>query len=45
MIYFYNKTKVKNAKPFYKGHHQPRKPGDEKGYLGYYYLWLLGYYY
>ena len=31
-------TKVKNAKPFYKGHHQPRKPGDEKGYLGYYYL-------
>ena len=31
-------TKVKNAKPFYLGHHQPRKPGDEIGYLGYYYL-------
>ena len=31
-------TNVKKAKPLYKGHHQPRKPGDEKGYLGYYYL-------
>ena len=31
-------TNVKKAIPFYKGHHQPRKPGDEKGYLGYYYL-------
>ena len=31
-------TKVKRAKPLYLGHYQPRKPGDEIHYLGYYYL-------
>ena len=31
-------TNVRKSKPLYKGHHQPRKPGDEKGYLGYYFL-------
>ena len=29
-------TNVKKCKPSYKGHHQPRIPGDEFGYLGYY---------
>ena len=29
---------VKKAKPLYKGHHQPRIPGDETNYLGYYNL-------
>lgn len=29
---------VKKAKPLYKGHHQPRKPGDPKDYLEYYEL-------
>ena len=29
-------TNVKKSKPRFKGHHQPRIPGDEKGYLGYY---------
>ena len=29
---------MKKTKPLYEGHHQPRKPGDEKGYLGYYLL-------
>lgn len=29
---------VKKAKSLYKGHHQPRIPGDEKNYLGYYNL-------
>ena len=27
---------VKKSKPRFKGHHQPRKPGDNNGYLGYY---------
>ena len=27
---------VKKSKPRFKGHHQPRYPGDEHGYLGYY---------
>ena len=27
---------VKKAKPLYEGHHQPRIPGDQKKYLGYY---------
>ena len=31
-------TNVKKAKPLYEGHHQPRKPGDKKGYLGHYLL-------
>ena len=31
-------TMVRKAKPLFLGHHQPRKPGDEKGYLGYYHL-------
>ena len=31
-------TTVNKAKPFFIGHHQPRKPGDEIDYLGYYYL-------
>ena len=31
-------TNVRISKPLYKGHHQPRKPGDEEGYLGYYFL-------
>ena len=31
-------TNVKKSKPLYEGHHQPRKPGDDKNYLGYYYL-------
>jgi lipopolysaccharide biosynthesis protein len=31
-------TNVKKTKPLYEGHHQPRKPGDEKDYLGYYLL-------
>ena len=31
-------TNVKKSKPLYRGHHQPRKPGDEVGYLGYYFL-------
>ena len=29
-------TNVKKSKPKFKGHHQPRYPGDEHGYLGYY---------
>ena len=29
-------TNVKKCKPFFKGHHQPRIPGDKFGYLGYY---------
>ena len=29
---------VKKAKSLYKGHHQPRIPGDEINYLGYYNL-------
>ena len=29
---------VKKDKPLYKGHYQPRKPGDKLGYLGYYEL-------
>ena len=29
---------IRNAKSLFKGHHQPRKPGDEKEYLGYYNL-------
>ena len=29
---------VKKAKSLYKGHHQPRIPGDETNYLGYYNL-------
>ena len=29
---------VKGAKPLYKGHHQPRKPGDSTNYLQYYNL-------
>ena len=29
-------TNVKKSKPRFKGHHQPRIPGDKKGYLGYY---------
>ena len=29
---------VKKAKPLYKGHYQPRKPGDPKDYLEYYEL-------
>ena len=29
---------VKKSIPLYKGHHQPRKPGDKLNYLGYYEL-------
>ena len=29
-------TNVKRGRPLYEGHHQPRFPGDEYGYLGYY---------
>jgi hypothetical protein len=29
---------VKKAQPLYKGHHQPRKPGDPNQYLNYYEL-------
>ena len=29
-------TNVKKSKPRFIGHHQPRIPGDEHGYLGYY---------
>ena len=29
---------VKKGKPLYEGHHQPRIPGDEDHYLGYYEL-------
>ena len=29
-------TNVKKSKPIFKGHHQPRIPGDFFGYLGYY---------
>ena len=29
-------TNVKKSKPRFKGHHQPRFPGDKNGYLGYY---------
>ena len=29
-------TNVKKSKPRFKGHHQPRIPGDKYGYLGYY---------
>ena len=29
-------TNVKKSKPRFKGHHQPRIPGDKFGYLGYY---------
>ena len=36
----YNQTNewgnIIKSKPLYKSHHQPRKPGDEKIYLGYY---------
>ena len=31
-------TNVKSSKPLYKGHHQPRIPGDVLNYLGYYEL-------
>ena len=31
-------TNVKKSKPHFKGHHQPRKPGDKKNYLNYYNL-------
>ena len=31
-------TNVKDSKPLYKGHHQPRIPGDSLNYLGYYEL-------
>ena len=31
-------TNVKSSKPLYKGHHQPRIPGDSLNYLGYYEL-------
>ena len=31
-------TNVKKFKPFFKGHHQPRIPGDTINYLGYYKL-------
>ena len=31
-------TNVKKSKPKYKGHHQPRIPGDTLNYLGYYEL-------
>ena len=29
---------VKKSNPLFKGHHQPRIPGDKKNYLGYYEL-------
>ena len=29
---------IRNEKSLFKGHHQPRKPGDETEYLGYYNL-------
>ena len=29
-------TNVKKSQPRFKGHHQPRFPGDKNGYLGYY---------
>ena len=29
-------TNVKKCKPYFKGHHQPRVPGDKYGYLNYY---------
>ena len=29
-------TNVKKSKPRFRGHHQPRIPGDKNGYLGYY---------
>ena len=29
-------TNVRKSKPRFKGHHQPRIPGDKYGYLGYY---------
>ena len=31
-------TNVKKCKPLFKGHHQPRIPGDKINYLGYYKL-------
>ena len=31
-------SNVKKSKPIFKGHHQPREPGDKTNYLGYYKL-------
>ena len=31
-------SNVKKSLPIFKGHHQPRKPGDKTNYLGYYEL-------
>lgn len=31
-------TNVKKSKPLFKGHHQPRMPGDKNNYLDYYIL-------